>query len=70
MYTITLCVYVCLYVRKTPKSGSLVVLSTRQYRLLNMHTHTHTGLLCIYVQLNPSYRLRMVERVNTVKVLG
>ena len=26
-------VCVCVYVRKTPESGSLVVLSTRQYRL-------------------------------------
>ena len=32
IYTITLCV--CVNVRKTPESGSLVVLSTRQYRLL------------------------------------
>ena len=32
IYTITLCV--CVYVRKTPESGSLVVLFTRQNRLL------------------------------------
>ena len=31
IYTITLCV--CVYVRKTPESGSLVVLFTQQYRL-------------------------------------
>ena len=61
-------VCVCVYVRKTPESGSLVVLFTRQCRLLlneyglsisllrsstleYAHTHTHTGLLCIYVYL-------------------
>ena len=32
--TITLPVCVCVYVRKTPEAGSLVVSSTRQYRLL------------------------------------
>ena len=47
------------YVRKIPESGSLVVLSMRQYRLLITvsllgnwtlgYSHTHTGLLCIYV---------------------
>ena len=55
-------VCVCVYVRKPPESSSLVVLSTRQYRLLLtlkyestreldswICTHTHTGLLCIYV---------------------
>ena len=30
IYTITLCVCLCVYVRKTPESGSLVVLSIRQ----------------------------------------
>ena len=33
-YTITLCVCVCVCVRKTLEAGSLVVLSTRQCRLL------------------------------------
>ena len=58
---ISILIYV--YVRKIPESGSLVVLSMRQYRLLitvsllgnwtlgyaHTHTHTHTVLLCIYV---------------------
>ena len=59
-------VCVCVYVRKTPESGSFVVLFTRQYRLLlnkyslcmsllknwtlgYEHTHTHAGLLRIYI---------------------
>ena len=61
IYTITLCV--CVYVRKTPESGYLVVRSTIQYRLLlnkyglsmgllgtgllNMHTHTQG--YCVYM---------------------
>ena len=57
-------VCLCVYARKTPESGSSVVISTRQYRiLLNKcglsmsllvnwtlgYAHTHTGLLCICV---------------------
>ena len=38
LYTITLCVCVCVcvcvYVRQTPEAGSLVVIFTRQFRLL------------------------------------
>ena len=55
-------VCVCVYVRKTPEAGSLVVLSTRQYRLLLNkyglcmsllenwtleYTHTHTQGYCV-----------------------
>ena len=46
---------VCVYVRKTPESGSLVVLSTQPYRLLlnkyglSMSTHTQGYFVYMYV---------------------
>ena len=79
MYTLhNIPVCVCVYVRKTPESGSLEVLSTRQYRLLINkyglsisllgnwtlgYAHTHTHRVIVYMYM-------FTEFINATSMLA